>query len=343
MEEINKKFTGCRDCCKVNIAVVGVTGLVGRTMIKELEEREIPIGELYLFASARSAGMEIDACGRRSTVLELTEPAVRALKGKVDYALFSAGGSVSLKFAPIFAECGITVIDNSSAWRMQDCPLTVPEVNPESLAASRGIIANPNCSTIQMVLPLKALNDRWGLERVVVSTYQSIAGAGQKGVNKLMNELDGKKDSTLSEKPIAFNFIFHDFKGDSDYTEEEMKMINETRKILGIPDLKITATCVRLPVLGGHGESLNIELKKDFDIEEVKQVLAAFPDIIVTGDREKYPTLTDCSGRSEVFVGRIRRDDSRPRTLNMWITADNIRKGAATNAVQILQLLIGKR
>ncbi len=325
---------------KINVAVVGASGLVGRTMLKILNEYEIAIDKLYLFGSARSAGTKVEFRDEMHEIIELTN---ENIPNGIDFALFSAGGTTSKVFAPLFAEKGTVVIDNSSAWRMNpDCPLLVPEVNPHHLAHHKRIIAVPNCSTIQMVLPLKALSDKYGLERVIVSTYQSISGAGQKGVDKLQNEISGKTDTTLSKHPIAYNTIFHSFNGDSAYTEEEVKMINETRKILDLPNLRITATCVRLPIIGGHGEALNIELSKEFDLAEVKKTIAEFPGIILMDDdkNENYPTVKTCEDRDEVFVGRIRRDDSIKNGLNIWLTADNLRKGAAANAVQILKLMI---
>lgn len=327
---------------KLNIAVVGATGLIGRTMLKILDEYSIPIGKLELFASTRSAGKTVEFQGKSYTVRELCPDEI-AKAGALDFALFSAGGKASRVFAPLFAARGCTVIDNSSAWRMNpESPLVVPEVNPQALRKPNNyIIANPNCSTIQMTLPLKALSDAFGLHRVVVSTYQSIAGAGQKGIDKLMHEIAGQTDSALSPLPIAFNTIFHSFPVGADFTEEETKMINETRKILELPKLAITATCVRLPILGGHGESLNVELEHDFSISEVVDVLGKFPNIVVmngTTDGE-YPTVKTCEGSDKVFVGRIRRDSSVERGVHLWICGDNVRKGAASNAVQILRLL----
>ena len=321
---------------KLNIAVVGATGLVGRTMLQVLDEYGIEIDNLYLFGSARSAGKSIIFRDREYTIIELSH----IIPSDIDYALFSAGGSTSREFAPTFAALGTIVIDNSSAWRMNpECPLVVPEVNPHHLLHHNNIIANPNCSTIQMVLPLKALAEKYGLKRVVVSTYQSISGAGQKGIDKLNNEIAGKKDGNLSKHPIAFNSFFHSFADDSGFTEEEVKMINETRKILDLPKLSITATCVRLPIIGGHGESLNVELAQEYDIRELKQTIAEFPGIILMDGDEKnetYPTIKTCEGKDEVFVGRIRRDSSANNAVHLWLTADNVRKGAATNAVQIM-------
>lgn len=328
----------------INTAIVGATGLVGRTMLKVLEEYNIPIDKIYLFGSSRSAGKEVSFRNDTYKVIELTKD----IPDDIDFALFSAGGSVSKEYAPLFAGKGAVVIDNSGAWRMDPaCPLVVPEVNINHILPEHKIIANPNCSTIQMVLPLKALHDKFGLKRVVVSTYQSISGAGQKGIDKLMNEISGKEDTTISRHPIAFNTIFHSFNSDADekykeYTEEEIKMILETRKILSIPELDITATCVRLPIIGGHGESLNIELKNSFEMQDIINTLADFKGIKIINENfnESYPTVKICENKDDVFIGRIRRDNSRENTVNLWLTADNVRKGAAGNAVQILRELI---
>ncbi len=332
----------------INLALVGASGLVGRTMLKALEEYAIPVSKLLLYGSARSAGTEIIFRNQTYIIQELSKD----LPNDLDYALFSAGGSVSREYAPLFAAKGCVVIDNSSAWRMdENCPLIVPEVNFHHFNSdkpnnnSNKIIANPNCSTIQMMLPLKALHEKYGLRRVVVSTYQSISGAGQKGVDKLMNEINGQVDNSLSKHKIAFNTIFHSFTKDDEldgYTEEEIKMIRESRKILDLPNLDITATCVRLPILGGHGESLNIELNNDYKLNELIDTLAAFDGIKIINENidETYPTVQMCANRDEVFVGRIRRDNSKSNSVNMWIVADNLHKGAASNAVQILKKLI---
>ena len=325
---------------KYNIAVVGASGLVGRTMLQVLNEYDIAIDKLYLFGSARSAGKIVEFRGNQFEIIELTKD----VPSGIDFALFSAGGSTSREFAPIFAEKGTVVIDNSSAWRMnENCPLVVPEVNAAHLNNHKNIIANPNCSTIQMVLPLKALSDKYGLKRVVVSTYQSISGAGQKGIDKLNHEIAGIEDNNLSKHPIAYNAFFHSFNDDSGFTEEEVKMINETRKILDLPQLNITATCVRLPIIGGHGESLNVELNSGYELNELKQTIAQFPGIVLMDGEEavgNYPTIKTCEGRDEVFVGRVRRDLSVENGVHIWLTADNVRKGAASNAVQIMQKLI---
>jgi aspartate-semialdehyde dehydrogenase len=320
----------------LKIAICGATGLVGRTMLKCLDDYSVPIDKIVLYGSSKSAGSEIHFRGEANIVKELT---IDNIDPDLDYALFSAGGGPSKIFAPEFAKRGVIAIDNSSAWRMNpECPLVVPEVNPDALKKHANIIANPNCSTIQMTLPLKALEDKFGLERVLVSTYQSVSGAGQKGVDKLNHEMNGVKDEALSKMPIFENTLFHSFNDDSGYTEEEVKMINETRKILSLPELRISATCVRLPIIGGHAESVNVRLKRDFDIAEIKETLAKFPNIIIMDDdkNEGYPTVKHSEGRDEVFVGRIRRDESAPNSLHLWVVSDNLRKGAAANAVQIL-------
>lgn len=322
---------------KVNVAVVGATGLVGRTMLKVLKERNFPCGSVKALASGRSAGQFIDFGSEKIVVEELTSTSFHG----VDIALFSAGSDVSRIYAPIAAEKGCIVIDNGSYWRQhKDVPLCVPEVNPESIKSHKNIIANPNCSTIQLVLPLKALDDAFGLKRAVVSTYQSISGAGQKGLDQLDSEVSGEK--TNCKHQIAFNTMFHSSYGDSEFTLEERKMFAETRKILNNQDLRLAFTCVRLPVLGGHGESVNVELKSTFTLEEAKKVLADFKGLVLVDDlaNDIYPTAQMVSGKDEVYVGRVRLDDSVENGLYLWISADNLRKGAATNAVQIAELLI---
>jgi aspartate-semialdehyde dehydrogenase len=321
---------------KYNVAVVGATGLVGRTMIKVLEERNFPVNELKLLASVRSAGTKAMFNNEEITVQELTG---ESFKG-VDIALFSAGGSISLTYAPIAASYKCIVIDNSSAWRMDpEIPLVVPEVNPEVLRHHKYIIANPNCSTIQLVVPLKALQDEYGLKRVICSTYQSISGAGQKGVDKLMTEIKGGDyDNKIK---YAFNTAFHPF-DDNGFTNEENKMVNETRKILGINDLKIAVTCVRVPTLGGHSESVNIELNNPFEIHDIKKLMANTAGMILMDNPSEniypYPLLT--ADKDPVYVGRIRRDDTVENGLYLWVVADNLRKGAATNAVQIAEKMV---
>ncbi len=328
---------------KFNVAVVGATGMVGRKFLQVLEERSLPVDNYYLFASARSAGKQLDFFGKKYTVIELTEENVMALKGKVDFALFSAGGGTSKDFAPVFVKAGAIVVDNSSQWRMdKDVPLVVPEVNPEDIKWNHGIIANPNCSTIQAMLPLKALDEKFGLERVVYSTYQAVSGAGKGGVDDFYNTQKGEEPKKWPH-PIYNNCLPHiDSFLDNGYTKEEMKMINETRKILHRPDLKITATTVRVPVLNSHSESINLEFENDFDLAEVRKALSDAEGVIVEDDVQNnvYPLAANASEHNEVFVGRIRRDFSISSGLNLWVVADNIRKGAATNAIQILEKLI---
>lgn len=328
---------------KVNVAVVGATGMVGNTFLKVLEERRFPIDKFYLFASAKSAGNEIEFNGKKYVVEELNEKAFD--DKEIDIALFSAGGDVSLKYAPIAAAKGAIVVDNSSAWRMNDdVPLVVPEVNPEDVTWNKGIIANPNCSTIQAVVALKPLQEKYGIKRIVYSTYQAVSGSGVKGVTDLEEGLKGNPHKFYAH-PIANNCLPHiDVFTENGYTKEEIKMIKETRKILGDQNLKVTATTVRVPVFNGHSESINVEFKSDFDINELRSLLKNSPGIIVEDDvtTNLYPLAINASGRDEVFVGRIRRDESLDSGLNMWVVADNIRKGAATNAVQIAELLVQK-
>ena len=325
---------------KFNFALVGAIGMVGRTFLKVLEERNLPVEELYLFASSRSAGKKINFLGKEYVVEELTE---NSFDRGIDIALFSAGGGTSLKYAPIAAEKGCVVIDNSSAWRMDpNVPLVVPEVNPEDIKWHNGIIANPNCSTIQAVVALKPLHDKYGLKRVVYSTYQAVSGAGMGGYNDLLNGLKGESPKKFCH-PIAGNCIPHiDVFTENGYTKEEVKMIEETRKILGLPNLRVTATTVRVPVFHGHSESINIEFEKPFDLDELKNVLKNADGIVVQDDpaNNLYPMPIAAEGKDEVFVGRIRRDDSVESGVNIWVVADNVRKGAATNTVQIAQKYI---
>ncbi len=330
---------------KYNLAVVGATGMVGRKFIQVLEERNLPINNYYFFASARSAGKKILFMGKEYTVLELNK---ENLEGKnIDIALFSAGAGTSKAFAPIAAELGILVIDNSSAWRMdKKVPLVVPEVNAQDIKRNNGIIANPNCSTIQAVVALKPLYDKYGIERVIYSTYQAVSGAGMGGYRDLEDGIAGDKPKKFPY-PIFGNCLPQiDVFTDDGYTKEEVKMINETRKILGDDGLRITATTVRVPVFHGHSESINVELKKPFEIEELKQALADFPGLIVMDEVKEgeakgvYPMPLHATDKDEVFVGRIRRDNSVENGVNLWVVADNIRKGAATNAVQIAQTWI---
>jgi aspartate-semialdehyde dehydrogenase len=322
------------------VAVVGATGMVGRTMLQVLDERNYPIDELYLFATAKSAGQKVKFRDREYVVEELRED---SFDRGIDIALFSAGGDTSLKFSPIAAAKGCVVVDNSSAWRMDSkVPLVVPEVNPEDVKWNKGIIANPNCSTIQAVVALKPLYDKYGIKRVVYSTYQAVSGAGVGGYNDLLNGTKGEAPKKF-QHPIAFNVLPHiDSFMDNGYTKEEMKMVNETRKILHNDKLRVTATTVRVPVFHGHSESINVEFEKNFEIKDVFEALTNFPGIIVEDNpaQNLYPMPINAEGKNEVFVGRIRRDESIESGINMWVVADNIRKGAATNAVQIAELLL---
>lgn len=328
---------------KFNVAVVGATGMVGGKFLEVLTERQLPVDNYYLFASAKSAGKKIDFMGKEHTVIELTKENVTALKGKVDFALFSAGAGVSKEFAPIFAEMGAIVVDNSSQWRMyDDVPLVVPEVNPEDVKWNHGIIANPNCSTIQAVVALKPLYDKFGIKRIVYSTYQAVSGAGVAGYNDLKDGINGVAPKKFP-RPIAYNMLPHiDVFMEDGYTKEEWKMIVETRKILHDQSLRVTATTVRVPVFYGHSESINVEFCKKCEKQDVVNALENFPGIIVMDDVKNnvYPTPLDAENHDEVFVGRIRMDESVDSGANLWVVADNIRKGAATNAVQIVELLI---
>lgn len=324
----------------INLAIVGATGMVGRTFLKVLEERNFPIKNLYLFSSVKSAGKKVEYCGNTYVVEELDE---NSFDRDIDIALFSAGGETSKKFAPIAASKGVIVVDNSSAWRMDDgVPLVVPEVNPEDIKLNHGIIANPNCSTIQSVVPLKYLNDAFKIKRVVYNTYQAVSGSGVAGVRDLERGIEGLSNENYPHQ-IAYNCIPHiDSFLDNGYTKEEIKMIEETRKILGIKNLPITATTVRVPVKNGHAVSINIEFENSFEMEEVYKVLREAKGIILEDDVKNniYPMPILADGKDEVFVGRVRRDFSVENGLNIWVVADNIRKGAATNTVQIAELLI---
>lgn len=324
----------------MKVAVVGATGLVGTEMLQVLTERNFPVTELIPVASEKSVGKEIEFKGKKFFVHSMQS----AIDAKPAIAIFSAGGSTSLEFAPKFAEVGTTVIDNSSAWRMNPAnKLVVPEVNANTLTQYDKIIANPNCSTIQMVVVLKPLHDKYKIKRVVVSTYQSVTGTGVKAVTQLMNERNGIQGEMAYKYPIDLNVIPQiDVFLDNGYTKEEMKMVNETCKIMGDDSIKLTSTTVRIPVMGGHSESVNIEFEHDFDVEEVKSILSNTKGIIVQDDiaNQIYPMPMNSHGKDEVFVGRIRRDESQPKTLNCWIVADNLRKGAATNAVQIAEYLV---
>ncbi|HTM97828.1 MAG TPA: aspartate-semialdehyde dehydrogenase [Pedobacter sp.] len=327
----------------MKVAVVGATGLVGTVMLKVLEERNFPLIELIPVASEKSVGKLITFKGKQFPIVSMDT----AIGMRPEIALFSAGGGTSLEHAPRFKEAGTTVIDNSSAWRMDPkIPLIVPEVNADTLSIDDKIIANPNCSTIQMVVALKPLHDKYRIKRVVVSTYQSVTGTGVKAVEQMMNERKGIHDGEMAYPyQIDLNVIPQiDVFTENGYTKEEMKMINETRKIMGDESIRLTATTVRIPVMGGHSESVNIEFENEFDLAEVTSLLEKTAGIIVVDDiaNLKYPMPKDAHEKDEVFVGRIRRDESMPNTLNMWIVADNLRKGAATNAVQIAEYLVRK-
>ena len=321
-----------------NIAVVGATGMVGRKMLQVLEERQLPAKEYFLFASKRSAGSTLKFMGKEYKVLELTETCFE--ENHIDIALMSAGGGTSQHFAPFAAKAGAVVIDNSSAWRMdQNVPLVVPEVNPADIDKQNGIIANPNCSTIQAMVVLKPLHDLYKIKRVIYSTYQAVSGAGVGGYGDLERGMKGEAPQKFPY-PIFGNCLpqIDDFL-ESGYTKEEMKMVNETHKILGDDSIKVTATCIRVPVFHGHSESINVEFEKPFDLDELKAALKAAPGIIVQDDPQNgvYPMAIDAEDKDEVFVGRIRRDDTVPSGVNLWVVADNIRKGAATNAVEIAE------
>lgn len=320
---------------KINLAVVGATGNVGRMILKVLEEKDFPIENLYLFSSKKSAGSEIDFKGKKYVVEELTED---VFDRDIDIATFSAGGTISEKFAPIAASKGITVVDNSSHFRMEkDIPLVVPEVNGKEALNNSGIIANPNCSTIQSVLPLKPLYDKYGIKRVIYNTYQAVSGSGMKAIEDLAN-----KTCEVYPYPIAYNCLPHiDVFLENGYTKEEMKMIEESRKILDDDSLKVTATTVRVPIKNSHAVSINVELEKDFDIEEIRKDFESFPGIIIRDDIENniYPLEQESDGKDEVFVGRIRRDFSVDNGINFWCVADNLRKGAASNTVQIAEIV----
>jgi aspartate-semialdehyde dehydrogenase len=327
-------------CRFMKLAVVGATGLVGSKMLQVLEERNFPVTELIPVASERSIGKEISFRGKNYKVVGMES----AIAAKPALALFSAGGSTSLEWAPKFAAAGITVIDNSSAWRMDPSkPLVVPEVNANVLTGNEKIIANPNCSTIQMVVALNPLHKKYHIKRIVVSTYQSVTGTGVKAVTQLMNERNGVAGERAYKYPIDLNAIPQiDVFMENDYTKEEMKMVNETRKIMGDNTIGVTATTVRIPVVGGHSESVNVEFENDFTVEEIKKLLSSSPGCVVIDDpaSQLYPMPMTAHERDEVFIGRLRRDESNPNTLNMWIVSDNLRKGAATNAVQIAEYLL---
>lgn len=324
---------------KYNIAIVGATGMVGRMFLKVLEERQLPVDNYYLYASQKSAGKTVDFMGKPHTIIELKPENV--LDKKLDFALFSAGGSVSKEYAPIFASTGCIVVDNSSQWRMdENVPLVVPEVNGEEALNHHGIIANPNCSTIQAMLPLKALDDAFGIKRVVYSTYQAVSGAGVQGYKDLEDGIKGEPTKKFPH-PIFANVLPHiDVFLDNGYTKEEEKMINETKKILGNPAIKATATTVRVPVFHGHSESINIEFNRPSTLEGIINALKGMKNLVVCERGEDYPMPIYAEGHDEVYVGRIRIDDTVDSGCNIWVVADNIRKGAATNAVQIVEYLI---
>ena len=327
----------------MKVAVVGATGLVGGMMLKVLEERNFPVTELIPVATEKSVGKEVLFKNKKYKVLSAAD----AIAARPQIALFSAGGSTSLELAPLFAEAGCTVIDNSSAWRMDPSKkLIVPEINADALTGQDKIIANPNCSTIQMVVALNPLHKKYKIRRIVVSTYQSVSGTGKKAVDQLMNERKGIQGEMAYKHPIDLNIIPHiDVFLENGYTKEEMKMIHETRKILRDDSIRITSTTVRVPVKGGHSESVNIEFENDFDLDEIRNILSKEKGIVVVDDvaQFQYPMPIHAEGKDDVFVGQIRRDESQPNTLNLWVVSDNLRKGAATNAVQIAEYLLGKK
>jgi aspartate-semialdehyde dehydrogenase len=324
----------------MKVAVVGATGLVGSKMLQVLAERNFPVSEIVPVASERSVGKEVQFKGKKYKVVGMNE----GIAARPAVAIFSAGGGTSLEWAPRFAEAGITVIDNSSAWRMDPTKkLVVPEINADVLTRNDKIIANPNCSTIQMVVALNPLHRKYKITRIVVSTYQSVTGTGKKAVDQLMNERKGIKGEMAYKYPIDLNVIPQiDVFFENGYTKEEMKMVNETKKIMGDDSIRLTATTARIPVMGGHSESVNVEFENEFDMDEVKRLLCKAPGVVLVDDpaTQKYPMPMDAHEKDEVFVGRLRRDETQPRTLNMWIVSDNLRKGAATNAVQIAEYLV---
>ncbi|WP_462352783.1 aspartate-semialdehyde dehydrogenase [Capnocytophaga leadbetteri] len=327
----------------MRVAVVGVTGMVGNVMLEVLKEHNFPVTELIPVASEKSIGKKINFKGKEYSVIGLEQ----AVSLKPDVALFSAGASVSKEWAPRFAQVGTTVVDNSSAWRMDETKkLIIPEINADVLTKDDKIIANPNCSTIQMLVALAPLQAKYGIKRIVVSTYQSITGTGVKAVRQLENEYKGEKGEMAYHYPIHRNAIPHcDVFEENGYTKEEMKLVRETKKILRDDTIAVTATAVRIPVVGGHSESINVELKTDFSIDEVRTLLAKSAGIKVQDntDTNTYPMPIYAHGKDEVFVGRIRRDESQANTLNLWVVADNLRKGAATNTIQIAEYLIAHK
>lgn len=333
----------------MKVAVVGATGLVGSKMLQVLAERNFPVTDLVPVASERSIGKEVEFKGKKYKVVGMEE----GIAAKPAVAIFSAGGSTSLEWAPRFAEAGITVIDNSSAWRMDPTKkLVVPEINADVLSDEDKIIANPNCSTIQMVVALNPLHKKYKITRIVVSTYQSVTGTGKKAVDQLRAEREREVKGLNGEYAMAYKYPIDlnaipqiDVFLDNGYTKEEMKMVNETRKIMRDNSIRVTATTVRIPVMGGHSESVNVEFENEYDMEEVKMILSKAPGVILVDDPavQKYPMPMDAHEKDEVFVGRLRRDETQPRTLNMWIVSDNLRKGAATNAVQIAEYLLANK
>jgi aspartate-semialdehyde dehydrogenase len=326
----------------MKVAVVGATGLVGTKMLQVLAERNFPVTELVPVASERSIGKKVAFKGKQYTIVSATD----AIAAKPALALFSAGGSTSLEWAPKFAAAGITVVDNSSAWRMDPGKrLIVPELNADVLTADDKIIANPNCSTIQMVVALNPLHKKYKVKRIVVSTYQSVTGTGVKAVTQLLNERKGITGEMAYKYPIDMNAIPQiDSFLDNGYTKEEMKMVNETKKIMRDDSIRVTATTVRIPVMGGHSEAVNVEFENEFELSDVRALLGNAPGVVVVDDpaAQQYPMPKDAHERDEVFVGRLRRDETQPKTLNLWVVSDNLRKGAATNAVQIAEYLYSK-
>ena len=332
----------------MKVAVVGATGLVGTKMLQVLAERNFPVTELIPVASERSVGKEVEFKGKKYKVVSMAD----GIAAKPAVAIFSAGGSTSLEWAPKFAEAGITVIDNSSAWRMDPTkPLIVPEINADILTKNDKIIANPNCSTIQMVVALNPLHIKYKANRIVVSTYQSVTGTGKKAVDQMMGERDKAVKGLNGEYEMAYKYRIDlnvipqiDVFLDNGYTKEEMKMVNETKKIMRDDSIRVTATTVRIPVMGGHSEAVNVEFENDFDLNEIKTLLQSAPGVVLVDDpsTQQYPMPMDAHEKDEVFVGRLRRDETQPKTLNMWVVSDNLRKGAATNAVQIAEYLLQK-
>jgi aspartate-semialdehyde dehydrogenase len=333
---------------QLKVAVVGATGLVGTKMLQVLAERNFPVAEIIPVASERSVGKQVEYKGKQYKVVGMED----GILAKPDVAIFSAGGSTSLEWAPKFAAAGITVIDNSSAWRMDPTKkLVVPEINADALTASDKIIANPNCSTIQMVVALNPLHHQYKIKRIVVSTYQSVTGTGKKAVDQMMGERNKTVKGSTDEFPMAYKYEIDmnvipqiDVFLDNGYTKEEMKMVNETKKIMRDDSILVTATTVRIPVMGGHSEAVNVEFEKDFELTEVRELLSNAPGVMLVDDpsQAQYPMPKDAHEKDDVFVGRLRRDESQANTLNMWIVSDNLRKGAATNAVQIAEYLMQK-